>query len=312
MNKYLEQIEQLRRQAKRRLLTGIAVSCAVGLLGLALGIYTTVNGDQALLLKILIPILIMVLCLVFSFAVYASLLYAPTLRRYNVEYAKGVVLAWLSDKLEGLTYYSNKGVKLPLLEEAQLVEKGNTYLCNDFIGGLVGDITFSESSAAIQYRVRKSKNRTAIQTYFQGRWIVMEREGGFGTNLYVLSKHQSNRPTAYAPGAFAGMKVIPSGDAAFDADFEIHATGEKILAEWLTAERKEDIRTLCRQVDGKVLVGIRDGKLHIAVAGALNYLESPVFRAVNEHTGEKLLREFEAVTAFANTLLPEHAKAARR
>lgn len=312
MDENLKRLEQLRRAAKKRLMLGLAGICLASLLGLALGFFNVMDPTHTLVEKIVIPILVMLIGFFFSFTLYMSLLYTPTLRRFNVEYAKSVVLATLGRRLDGLTYYSDKGIKLPLIEEAQLIERGNTYLCNDFVGGLSGDIAFSQCAAAVQYRMRKSKNRTAIQPHFQGRWILLEREGGFGTNLYVLSKHQSDRPTACRPGPLAGMQAVSTGDAAFDTDFEVYASGPRIVTDWLTPERKEGLRTLCAALDGKVLLAVRGKKLHIAIAGARNYLEGAIFRPVNEQTGADYLREFEAALAFANTLIPEASKAAHR
>lgn len=282
----LNYLEGLRKKAKNGTL---AVLFIIGG-GVLIGLFSM----HFLLIPVAIIAGIIVYCTVYKKS------YKEYHRYFKEEFIAGLIRGLIPDAV----YEPKSGFSRQLISGTGLMMMGNIYSSEDYIRGSYDGVPFERADVLIQDESTDSDGNTSTTTYFRGRWMIFESNKNFTADLQIIGKGFGYARTK--KGIFTRKTerrhAVETEDEAFNKQFKCLCQDDVEAFYLLTPGVMQSLMQLVQRLDGKVMVGFVDNRVHVAVNSGKDSLEPALFRAFSEKDLAEVQNEIQAITTFIKGL----------
>ena len=282
----LNHLESLRKKAKNGVLIIIAVIVGGILIGLFSGHF------------LLIPVAIIAGIIVY-FVAYKNA-YKEYVRFFKNEFIAGLIRGLIPDAV----YEPNSGFDRQMISGTGLMMMGNIYHSEDYIRGSYDGVPFERADVLIQDESTDSDGNTSTTTYFRGRWMVFESNKNTSADLQIIGKGfgYARRKKGIFTRKAERRHVLKTEDESFNKKFDVLCQDDSEAFYLLTPAVMQSLMNLLQRLDGKVMVGFVDNRVHVAVNSGKDSLEPSLFRAFSEKDMAEVQNEIQAITTFVKGL----------
>lgn len=181
---------------------------------------------------------------------------------------------------ENIEYDYKRGITESICMEAKLFKNPDIFTSEDLVTGRFEDVSFISSDVIMKERkiVTDSKGRARVtyEVFFSGRWFVYDFNKTFNGIIQV-------REGSFLLGSWnLKLEKIKLEDVEFNKKFSTYASNQHDAFYVLTPSLIENIKEFERKNPGKVYFSFIGSKLHIAVNGAKNTFEAPIYRPISD------------------------------
>jgi len=227
----------------------------------------------------------------------------PGIKEYR-KYCKNIVVkSALEDVFEELEYDFSGGIPEEKIKELEMMCLGNRYYTNDLIKGSYRGVHFEQADVKIQ-NVTSNGKHTSTTTYFEGRWIILDFNKNFRSDLMI---RESDFSYAKKTGGFFSdkekMQKINFEDIQFNKMFSVYAVDPHEAFYIVTPRFMQMITEVNESIKGSMLFCFCQNKLHIGLNNGKDAFEIPLFKPldVSEITA-KTQADAKIVTDFIDEL----------
>ena len=285
----VEQLELLRKKAKKSCLTGIFITIGVTIV--------------AFLLTNLAPVA--VVCLVMGIVITFISSSAPS-KEFISAFKETFVLKSLNSVFTDLNYTPEEGIPESVIRDTQMMDMGDRYYSNDYISAKYKDINVVQSDVHIEEERETTDSdgntTTTWVTIFRGRWMIFDFNKTFKANIQVCQKGFGNAQISNWGTALKYKKVLME-DQDFNNNFRIYAQSEHEAFYILTPALMEKIKRLTSSIYGSVLLCFIDNKLHVGIQNNRDSFEHSIFTKIDENkVTEEISKDIKLITSFVDEL----------
>ncbi|MBO4324987.1 MAG: DUF3137 domain-containing protein [Lachnospiraceae bacterium] len=242
---------------------------------------------------------------IFAIAVIVAivLIYKKKVSRYRKEYrsyykdvfVKKLILQAIPDAV----YDPAQGFPKAVISGTGLMAMGNVYSSEDYIRGTYNGVSFERADVLIEDESTDSEGHTTTTTYLHGRWMIFESNKSFQGDLQIIQKGFSyaNRRKGFFTKKADRRHVFKTEDESFNKEFQCLCQDEGEAFYLLTPGVMQGLLRLAQAMDGKIMVGFVDNKMHVAVNSKKDSLEPP-WRTITNDDLNEVTREINAITSF--------------
>ena len=231
------------------------------------------------------------------------LIYKKKVSKYRKEYrsyykdvfVKKMILQAIPDAV----YEPYQGFPKAVISETALMAMGNVYSSEDYIRGTFNGVSFERADVLIQDETTDSEGNTSTTTYLRGRWMIFESNKTFQGDLQIIQKgfNFANRRKGFFTKKADRRHVFKTEDESFNKEFQCLCQDEGEAFYLLTPGVMQGLKRLAAAMDGKIMVGFVDNKMHVAVNSKKDSLEPP-WRTITDEDINEVTREINAITSF--------------
>lgn len=231
------------------------------------------------------------------------LIYKKKVSKYRKEYrsyykdvfVKKMILQAIPDAV----YEPYQGFPKAVISGTALMAMGNVYSSEDYIRGTFNGVSFERADVLIQDETTDSEGNTSTTTYLRGRWMIFESNKTFQGDLQIIQKgfNFANRRKGFFTKKADRRHVFKTEDESFNKEFQCLCQDEGEAFYLLTPGVMQGLKRLAAAMDGKVMVGFVDNKMHVAVNSKKDSLEPP-WRTITDEDINEVTREINAITSF--------------
>ena len=285
----IEQLEELRLIAKKKVVTGIIITAIVCIISL-------------ILFKAFQPILfIAIIGSIITFITSSG----PT-RKFNLAFKEMFVKKSLVTVFTDLTFEPERGLDRSVIANTNMMYMGDRYSSNDYITGKYKNISVEQADVHIEeeheYTDADGDTHTTWVTIFKGRWLVFDFNKTFKANLQVSEKGFGNNKVSNW-GSKLKYQQVKMEDQEFNNQFRIYAQSDHEAFYILTPALMQKIKTLNDSINGCLLFCFIDNKLHVGLQNGKDSFEHSIFKAINEQEIlENVSKDIKLITSFVDEL----------
>ncbi len=280
-----EKLENLRKKALRKQLTGIIVVIVISIL--------------------LIPLIQM-----FSFfllvlgIIICSMISNKDVKAFNDSFKQEVALKALNEVCTDVTFDVNKGIDRSVIANTHMMNMGDIYRSNDYVTGKYKNISFELSDVEIEEESTDSDGDTTYYTVFKGQWFIFDFNKTFKANVQVCEKGFGNNIRGYLfSKKEERYKRVELEDIEFNKKFKVYAQNELDAFYILTPGTMNKIKEIKNHIKGSLLLCFIDNKLHIGLYNNKDLFEASIYKKVNiDAMTSKTKDEISAITNFVDIL----------
>jgi hypothetical protein len=223
---------------------------------------------------------------------------------YKEYFKDTVVRSMLQSRIPGSEYEPKNGLPKEFIRSTGLMLMGSIYNSEDYIKGTYNGVAFERADVVIEDESTDSDGNTTTTTYLRGRWMVFESNKDFNADLQVVQKGfgYANKRKSIFVKKVDRRHEFQTEDEEFNKQFQCLCQNESEAFYLLTPGVMQGLMKLAAEADGKIMVGFVDNRLHVVVKSGKDSLEPPLFRAFSEKDFEDVMREFNAITSFVETV----------
>lgn len=231
------------------------------------------------------------------------LIYKKKVSKYRKEYrsyykdvfVKKMILQAIPDAV----YEPYQGFPKAVISGTALMAMGNVYSSEDYIRGTFNGVSFERADVLIQDETTDSEGNTSTTTYLRGRWMIFESNKSFQGDLQIIQKgfNFANRRKGFFTKKADRRHVFKTEDESFNKEFQCLCQDEGEAFYLLTPGVMQGLKRLAAAMDGKIMVGFVDNKMHVAVNSKKDSLEPP-WRTITDEDINEVTREINAITSF--------------
>lgn len=231
------------------------------------------------------------------------LIYKKKVSKYRKEYrsyykdvfVKKMILQAIPDAV----YEPHQGFPKAVISGTALMAMGNVYSSEDYIRGTFNGVSFERADVLIQDETTDSEGNTSTTTYLRGRWMIFESNKTFQGDLQIIQKgfNFANRRKGFFTKKADRRHVFKTEDESFNKEFQCLCQDEGEAFYLLTPGVMQGLKRLAAAMDGKIMVGFVDNKMHVAVNSKKDSLEPP-WRTITDEDINEVTREINAITSF--------------
>lgn len=231
------------------------------------------------------------------------LIYKKKVSKYRKEYrsyykdvfVKKMILHAIPDAV----YEPYQGFPKAVISGTALMAMGNVYSSEDYIRGTFNGVSFERADVLIQDETTDSEGNTSTTTYLRGRWMIFESNKTFQGDLQIIQKgfNFANRRKGFFTKKADRRHVFKTEDESFNKEFQCLCQDEGEAFYLLTPGVMQGLKRLAAAMDGKIMVGFVDNKMHVAVNSKKDSLEPP-WRTITDEDINEVTREINAITSF--------------
>ncbi|MBQ6106210.1 MAG: DUF3137 domain-containing protein [Lachnospiraceae bacterium] len=231
------------------------------------------------------------------------LIYKKKVSKYRKEYrsyykdvfVKKMILQAIPDAV----YEPYQGFPKAVISGTALMAMGNVYSSEDYIRGTFNGVSFERADVLIQDETTDSEGNTSTTTYLRGRWMIFESNKTFQGDLQIIQKgfNFANRRKGFFTKKADRRHVFKTEDESFNKEFQCLCQDEGEAFYLLTPGVMQGLKRLAAAMDGKIMVGFVDNKMHVAVNSKKDSLEPP-WRTITDEDINEVTREINAITSF--------------
>jgi len=223
---------------------------------------------------------------------------------YKEYFKDSFVRSMLQSRIPGSEYEPKNGFPKEFIRGTGLMLMGSIYNSEDYIKGTYNGVAFERADVVIEDESTDSDGNTTTTTYLRGRWMVFESNKDFNADLQVVQKGfgYANKRKSIFVKKVDRRHEFQTEDEEFNKQFQCLCQNESEAFYLLTPGVMQGLMKLAAEADGKIMVGFVDNRLHVVVKSGKDSLEPPLFRAFSEKDFEDVMREFNAITSFVETV----------
>ena len=285
----IEEVETLRKKAKKNSLTGVFLS-----IGLAVLVSIITKGPFLFFFILIIGMII------------TSVVNKKPTRNFIMAFKETFVKKSLETVFTDLVYEPEKGLNSAVIANTRMMDMGDRYTSNDFISGKYKNINIVQADVHIEEEHQSTDSEghttTTWVTIFRGRWMVFDFNKPFKANIQVCQKGFGNS-RIYNWGAKIKYKKVMMEDQAFNNSFRTYAQDEHEAFYILTPALMEKIKKLTNNISGKLLFCFVDNKLHIGLQNGKDSFEHSIYKKIDEEkVTNEISQDIKLITNFVDEL----------
>lgn len=179
-------------------------------------------------------------------------------------------------------YNPKKGFEAEFVKETHFISNGNRFSSDDYLRGYYKGIAFERSDVHMQNVTSNGKTTTTV-TYFQGSWTVFTLPKKIATYMLIREKEflSGGRPGGFFSN-IPHTEKVKFEDIDFNNRFEVYAEDQHDAFYLITPVFMERIKELEYMEDGRLIIGIKDERVHVLFDNRSNAMEPSVWREVSE------------------------------
>ena len=213
------------------------------------------------------------------------------------------VLSALQNCFDNITYNQNKGFEKEYIDKIGMLNTGDRYYSNDLISGTYKNINFEQSDIHIEEK-HESKDRdgnteTTWVIIFRGKYMVFDFNKTFKANIQIIGN-------GFDASSLPWEKIfsrVELEDENFNKKFCVYSEDEHEAFYILTPHFMEKLKRLEEKINGGIMFGFVDNKLHVAIDNFIDSFEYNVYQPINEHEIKKdVMEELNVITDFVDYL----------
>ena len=222
------------------------------------------------------------------------------LKNYKKYYKDVFIKSVIQQAFPGATYEPEQGFQKSMISETGLMMMGNIYHSEDYIRGVCNDVEFERADMLIQDESTDSDGNTYTTTYLRGRWMIFESNKTFVADLQIIQKGfgYAKKKKGFFTRKTERRHELKTEDEQFNRMFQCMCQDDAEAFYLLTPGVMQSLMQLAQTMDGKVMVGFVDNRIHVAVNSNKDSLEPPVMHAVSDKEVAEVQNEIRAVTSF--------------
>ena len=285
----IEEVEILRKKAKKNALIGIFLS-----IGLAILMSLITKGPFLFFFILIIGIII------------TSIINKKPTREFTLAFKEVFVKKSLETVFTDLVYEPEKGLNSAIIANTRMMNMGDRYTSNDFISGRYKNINIVQADVHIEeeHQTTDSDGHTTTTwvTIFRGRWMVFDFNKLFKANIQVSQKGFGNSRINNW-GSQVKYKKVMMEDQVFNNNFRTYAQDEHEAFYILTPSLMEKIKNLTNNISGKLLFCFVDNKLHIGLQNGKDSFEHSIYKQIDEEkVTSEIQKDIKLITNFVDEL----------
>jgi hypothetical protein len=190
----------------------------------------------------------------------------------------------------------NNGISKHIIEGTDLMRMGNRYYTNDYIKGTYKNVGFERADIKIQHHTSNGKQSRTV-TYFNGRWLILEFNKNFHFDLQIIGKgfYYTQKNNSFFTSEKNRRHKIEMEDIHFNEDFSVYAQDEHEAFYILTPQFMATLKDMYNSMDGDLMLGFVDNKLHVAIHTRKDAMEPSLFRSVKDPNLGEVQREINTI-----------------
>ena len=299
----MNELNELRKAARNRMLTCIGVVAALGIAAILL---LWQSGDRFLsfaILPVALPI-VLVPGLLLSFWVTKK----PR-QRYRAAFKDAFVKRSLESVFTELRYEPEQGIPYDTIASTKMMNMGDCFHSEDYVHASYREVRFEQSEVHIQEEHHstdsKGHSSTHYVTIFRGRWMIFDFNKEFRAKVQIVQKgfRTARRKRFFGKKETLFQKVETESET-FNQQFQVYAQNEHDAFYILTPAFMERVQNLAARNKGKLMFCFTGNRLHIAINDNKDSFEpGSVFKRPDEEKlTQKLRGEIAMITQFIDEL----------
>ncbi len=181
-----------------------------------------------------------------------------------------------------IVYQGEKGIEQEVIKETGIMCLGNLYTSNDYIQGYYKDVKFERADIKIQQHVSTGKTSYTV-TYLHGRWLIFEFNKEFHFDLQIVG---NKFPNAHKKSSFFTESEerryrIKLEDMDFNDMFDVFCQDDHEAYYILTPHFMSMLKDLQKNMDGSIMFGFVENKLHVAIHNNKDAMEPKIFDEID-------------------------------
>lgn len=230
--------------------------------------------------------------------------------KYRDAYKLAFVSESLAQVFTDVDYNPDIGISRQAIANTRMMYTGDRFCAEDYISARYKDVGFEQSDVLIQRKnakkhsegIRASKAYTNV---FQGRWIIVEFNKQFRSDLQIIQKGFRNtkkkRLLRKPSSLFQQVKLESE---AFHKEFKVFAQNEHEAFYIITPVFMERLQSLAARNKGKLMFCFVNNRLHIGIQTRQDSFEpeSVFMRIDKERIAQKICDEIGVITQFVDEL----------
>lgn len=245
----------------------------------------------------------------FFIGIIISLISAGTIgSKFKLLYKEMICREVVEKLFDVEEYIPKKGFDATFVKETHFIPNGNRYSSDDYIRGSYKGCEFERSDVHMQNVSSNGKTTTTV-TYFQGSWTIFTLPKKIATYMLIREKEflSGGRPG----GIFSSIpytEKVKFEDIDFNNRFEVYAEDQHDAFYLITPVFMEKIKELEYMEDGRLIIGIKDEKVHVLFDNRCNAMEPSVWREVSEEDFKTVENEMRKIIRIMDILglIPEN------
>ena len=299
----MNELNELRKAARNRMLICIGVVAALGIAAILL---LWQSGDRFLsfaILPVALPI-VLVPGLLLSFWVTKK----PR-QRYRAAFKDAFVKRSLESVFTELRYEPEQGIPYDTIASTKMMNMGDRFHSEDYVHASYREVRFEQSDVHIQEEHHstdsKGHSSTHYVTIFRGRWMIFDFNKEFRAKVQIVQKgfRTAKRKRFFGKKETLFQKVETESET-FNQQFQVYAQNEHDAFYILTPAFMERVQNLVARNKGKLMFCFIGNRLHIAINDNKDSFEpGSVFKRPDEEKlTQKLRGEIAMITQFIDEL----------
>lgn len=289
-------IENLRKKVLKHLLIIIGISFVFTITIVLISLLFHFN----MFMLTFLPVLLWVVCFfILSFGTG----YYKEQKEYKLEYKKIFVQEPFSQAFDRVSCSFKQGISKDVIDATDIIMLGNRYYSNDHIKGSYKDVDFERSDIKIQNHTSNGKTSNTV-TYFHGRWLIFEYNKKFHFDLQIIGNgfHFTKTQSGIFTGKSERRSKIELEDIRFNQEFTVYAQDDHEAFYILTPQFMDTLKSLSANLDGNIMLGFIDNKLHVAINTRKDAMESSLFRSELNNNHIEAQEEINVIKRIINGL----------
>ena len=178
-----------------------------------------------------------------------------------------------------LELWQGKGVCWDTIADTKMIFPGSFVESQSLIRAQYRGIPFELSATRTVCFGRRLYRRGWVQvekSYFRGWWTVISLNSAYRPALQIIqSGFKNKRKRRWLLVRYRIGRRVSTKSFRFNLKFRVYARDRDNVDSVLTPDVMKQIRYLASRVNGKLMLGLVDGKLHIAVQARRNAVIAP-------------------------------------
>ena len=223
------------------------------------------------------PLMIIAFVVVVILVIYSSKFTAPYVAKYKEWLRKEAIEEYFTVN----EYFPDSGFSKDMVSSTYLAPMGDVFKSSDLLVGDYNGCKFERCELLIQDETSDGETTTTT-TLFSGSWTIIEYPKSISSYLYISErKWFSSNPEGLFSAVLKTSKV-KFESASFNEKFTVYAEDEKEAFYIVNPVFMEKLTELEQRVEGDMVIGFIDNKIHILFGNRDNVFTPNIFREVTE------------------------------
>ncbi|HWT76618.1 MAG TPA: DUF3137 domain-containing protein [Mobilitalea sp.] len=201
---------------------------------------------------------------------------------YKARFKATFVEIPLRNTFSQVIYYADQGIEEDVIKETGIMSLGNRYTSNDYVRGYYKDVKFERADVKIQQHYNTGKSSYTV-TYLHGRWLIFEFNKNFHFDLQIIGNefpHSLKKNSIFTESEERRHR-IQLEDIEFHEMFDVLCQNEHEAYYILTPQFMSVLKDINSTMDGSIMLGFIDNKLHVAIHNEKDSMEPRIFNSIN-------------------------------